>query len=113
MYQLNNLKKVAKESEEKGYNKVMSFYKKFNEKVDKVLSEMLGEKENEKFGIFDLWRWIKDKFKKANKEIEIKDDKLLDEDKKGKSEDVKEKKELEEEIKNLEKEKNSNEEDKK
>ena len=108
-----NLKKVAKESEEKGYQTIMNGYKKFNEKVDKVLSEILGEKEDEKFGIFDLWKWIKNKFKKVNKEMEIKDDKLLDEDKKDKSEDTKEKKEFEEEIKNLEKEKNSNEENKK
>ena len=95
-----NLKKVAKESEEKGYNKVMSLYKKFNEKVDKVLSEILDEKENEKFGIFDLIKWIKNKFKKVNKEMEIKDDKLLDEDKKNKSKDVIEKNSNEENKKN-------------
>ena len=95
-----DLKKVAKESEEKGYNKVMSLYKKFNEKVDKVLSEILDEKENEKFGIFDLIKWIKNKFKKVNKEMEIKDDKLLDEDKKNKSKDVIEKNSNEENKKN-------------
>jgi len=78
---MNNLKKIAKENEEKGYQKAWEIYTKFNQKVDKVLSEILGEKEEEKFGIFDLWRWIKDKYKKINKKMD-KENMLNEKDKK-------------------------------
>jgi len=77
------LKEIAKESEEKGYQKVWDLYKKFDSKLDKFLSEILDEKEDQKFGIFDLWKWLKDKFNRVNKKIEIKDNELLEDNKKN------------------------------
>lgn len=79
---MEELKKTAIESEKKGYEFVWNLYKKFNERIDKVLSEILDEKEEQKFGLVDLYKWLKNKFKRANEKIKITDEKLFNEIKK-------------------------------
>jgi hypothetical protein len=80
--EVKTLKKTLKESEEKGFNAVYKVYKKVNDSIDKTLSEILDEKPEQKFGLIDIYKWIKKKFIKFQKDIEIKDEDLLEENKK-------------------------------
>jgi len=64
-----SLKEIAKENEEKGYQKFMELYNKFNESVNKVLKEVLDEDKTGQYGLKDLWRDIRKKFGGNNEKI--------------------------------------------
>jgi len=83
---MKDLKQIAKENEAKGFQKTWELYKKFDKAVDKILSDILGEKEEDKFGIFDLWKWIKNKYKGLQNKID--DEKDFLEEKKVKKKQI-------------------------
>ena len=57
-----DLKEIAKESEEKGFDKFMEWYHKIDDSINKTLMEMLDEKKEQQYGLRDLWKQIKEKF---------------------------------------------------
>jgi hypothetical protein len=57
-----DLKEIAKESEEKGFEKFMDWYHKIDNNINKTLMEMLDEKKEQQYGLRDLWKQIKEKF---------------------------------------------------
>jgi hypothetical protein len=61
-----DLKEIAKESEEKGFEKFMKWYCKVNENINKTLMKMLDEKKEQQYGLRDLWKQIKNIFGSKN-----------------------------------------------